>query len=104
MKLIDLNLLFYAADEKAIRGPETVALPWAVLFGFLRLTTRRAMFADPLTVDEAFDVVDGWWALPSVTVVQETSRHLSAEHGAELFSCDADFSRSPGLRWTDPLR
>lgn len=142
MKLIDLNLLIYAADEQAprhvparawveqaMRGSETVALPWAVLLGFLRLTTRRAVFADPLTVDEAFDVVDGWLALPSVTVVQETSRHLvvlrdllaplgtagnlttdahlaalAVEHGAELFSCDADFSRFPGLRWTDPLR
>jgi hypothetical protein len=26
------------------------------------------------------------------------------EHGALLCSCDADFSRFPGLRWVDPLR
>ncbi len=32
----------------------------------------------------------------------ETVRKL--EHGAELNSCDADFSRFSGLRWTDPLR
>ena len=29
---------------------------------------------------------------------------LSIEHGAELCSSDADFSRFPGVRWHDPLR
>ena len=29
---------------------------------------------------------------------------LAIEHGALLCSCDADFSRFPGLRWVDPLR
>jgi predicted nucleic acid-binding protein len=32
--------------------------------------------------------------------------HLSAlalEHGAELFSCDGDYDRFPGLRWINPL-
>lgn len=142
MKLLDLNLLVYAYDEGsprhaparawvsgALSGTETVALSWTVLLGFVRLTTRAAVFTDPLTVDEAFDVVDGWLAQPATTVVQETPRHLSVlrqllspvgsagnlttdahlaalsiEHGAELFSCDADFSRFPGVRWTDPLR
>lgn len=142
MKLVDLNVLLYALDassprherarswvEDAFAGPETVALPWVVLLGFVRLSTRSAVFADPLTAEEALDVVDGWLALPSVTAVQETPRHLTVlrqllaplgsagnlttdahlaalavEHGAELFSCDADFSRFPGLRWTDPLR
>jgi len=36
-----------------------------------------------------------------------TDAHLAAlaiEHGAELCSCDADFSRFAGLRWLDPLR
>ena len=29
---------------------------------------------------------------------------LAIEHGAELCSSDADFSRFGGLRWVDPLR
>jgi predicted nucleic acid-binding protein len=29
---------------------------------------------------------------------------LAIEHGAELCSCDPDFSRFSGVRWTDPLR
>ena len=28
---------------------------------------------------------------------------LALEFGAELCSCDADFARFPGLRWTNPL-
>lgn len=142
MKLVDLNLLLHAFDEasprhaqarpwvaEALSGTETVALPWTVLLGFVRLSTRAAIFTDPLSVDEAFEVVDGWLSQPAATVVQETPRHLAVlrqllaplgtagnlttdahlaalaiEHGAELFSCDADFSRFPGLRWTDPLR
>lgn len=35
-----------------------------------------------------------------------TDAHLAAlaiEHGAELNSCDADFSRFSGLRWVNPL-
>jgi predicted nucleic acid-binding protein len=35
-----------------------------------------------------------------------TDVHLAAlaiEHQAELHSNDADFSRFPGLRWTNPL-
>jgi hypothetical protein len=28
---------------------------------------------------------------------------LAIEHGAELYSCDADFARFPGLHWRNPL-
>lgn len=142
MKLLDLNLLVYAFDEasprhqqakpwveRVLSGPETVALPWIVLLGFVRLSTRATVFTEPLSVNQALDVVDGWLAQPPVAVVHETPEHaavlrrllsplgtagnltsdahlaaLSIEHGAELFSCDADFSRFPGVRWTDPLR
>lgn len=142
MKLVDLNLLLYAVDTQAPRhepartwleavlsGRETVALPWTVLLGFLRLSTRAVVFSAPLTPDEALDIVDGWLAQPPVTVVHPGRRHpsvlrellqtvgtagnlvtdahlaaLAVEHGAELCSTDADFSRFPGVRWVDPLR
>ncbi len=142
MKLLDLNLLVYAVDEASprhraaapwveatIRGPETVALPWLVLLGFLRLTTRAAVMTSPLTVGAAMDVVDGWLSRRNVIVPQPGDRHaallrellaplggagnltsdahlaaLAIEHGATLCSSDADFSRFPGLRWEDPLR
>lgn len=142
MRIVDVNLLLYALDETSPRhtaarrwventmsGRETVGLSWTVLLAFLRLSTRSAVFAAPLTSDEALDVIDGWLALPSVVVVQPGRRHadllrellslvgtagnlvpdahlaaLAVEHGAELCSCDADFSRFPGVRWVDPLR
>lgn len=142
MKLVDLNLLLYAVDETApnhapakdwveevMSGSETLALAWSVLLGFVRLSTRAAVFEHPLRVDEALDLVDGWLAQPASTVVHPTERHglilrslleplgtagnlttdahlaaLAIEHGAELCSCDADFSRFSGVHWTDPLR
>ena len=142
MKLLDLNILIYAVDESSPRheaargwleqvlsGRETVALPWIVLLGFLRLTTRSAVFATPLTVEEALDVVDGWLAQPPVVVLHPGRRHadvlrellthvgtagnlvtdahlaaLALQHGAQLCSTDADFSRFRGVQYIDPLR
>jgi toxin-antitoxin system PIN domain toxin len=142
VKLLDVNLLLYGVDEAlphhdrvrpwlegVFSGTEAVALPWTVLLAFVRLSTRPAIFHHPLSPDEAFDLIDGWLAQPSVVVVHPTDRHavvlrdllglvgtagnlttdahlaaLAVEHGATLCSADADFSRFPGLRWLDPLR
>jgi uncharacterized protein len=115
--------------EGIFAGRETVALAWSVLLAFVRLTTRPQIVRSPLSVDEALDVVDGWLERPNVVVVHPTDRHaailrellrplgsagnlttdahlaaLAIEHGAELCSSDADFSRFPGVRWRDPLR
>ncbi len=142
MKIVDVNLLLYAVDETsahhprakpwletALSGTETVGLSWQVLLAFVRLTTRAAIFAHPLTAPEALDVIDGWLEQPVVTVVHPGRRHpailrelltavgtagnlvpdahlaaLAVEHGAELCSRDGDFARFPGVRWVDPLR
>ena len=48
------------ADEN-----ETVALPWAVLGAFIRISTNRRMINRPLTLDEALAHVEEWLALPS---------------------------------------
>jgi toxin-antitoxin system PIN domain toxin len=141
MRLLDLNILLYAMDESSPRheaarawldetlsGSGTVALAWHVLVGFVRLSTRSVVFAEPLTVDEAFDVIDGWLCQPCVTVVHPTQRHaqvlrglltplgtagnltsdahlaaLAVEHGAEVCSTDTDFRRFSGVRSIDPL-
>jgi uncharacterized protein len=142
VKLPDVNLLLYAIDKEAPRhrparewlegvlsGTEAVAFAWAVLLGFVRISTNPAAFEQPLGAGEALDYVDGWLAQAVAAVVHPTDRHASVlrelleplgaagnltsdahlaavaiEHGAELCSSDADFSRFDGLRWTDPLR
>lgn len=114
--------------EAALSGSETVALAWTVLLAFLRIATNPAVFERPLVAEDALDLIDGWLAQPCSVVVHPTDRHsavlrellaplgaagnltsdahlaaLAIEHGAELCSCDSDFSRFGGLRWVDPL-
>ncbi len=141
MKVPDVNLLIYALDTTSVRheaartwldstlsATEEVGFAWIVLLAVLRLTTRAAVFADPLRPEEALDIIDGWLAQPCASVIQPTSRHpailrglltplgtggnltsdahlaaLAIEHGGVLCSCDTDFSRFPGLTWLDPL-
>lgn len=115
--------------QGCLNGSETIGLPWVVLLGFTRLVTRAVVLTDPLSPGQALDLVDEWLARPQVVVVQPGRRHaallrqmlehvgaggnlvtdahvaaIAAEYGADLFSSDADFSRFPGVRWTDPLR
>jgi toxin-antitoxin system PIN domain toxin len=90
VKLPDVNLLVYAADETAIQhkparewietalsGSETVACTWLVLIGFVRITTNPRSFQNPWDVGKALDVVEGWLAQPAVTVVHPTNRHAA---------------------------
>ncbi len=141
MKLLDVNLLLYATNtaaphhqrakawfEELMSSGETVALPWAVLVAFVRLTTNPRVLANPLTANAAIDYVGSWRAHPTVTVPEPTDRHLTIlehlltatgvggnlvadahlaalaiEHGATLCSVDSDFGRFPGLNWIDPI-
>lgn len=114
--------------ERIMSGSETVGLAWLVLLAVVRLSTRAVVFREPFSTSEALALVDGWLAQPNVIVLHPTARHaavlrelleplgtagnltndahlaaLAIEHGAELCSCDADFRRFPGVRWTDPL-
>ncbi|HTZ87615.1 MAG TPA: TA system VapC family ribonuclease toxin [Solirubrobacteraceae bacterium] len=92
MRLPDVNLLVYAADEEAreheqaldwvettLSGVETVAFAWHTLIGFLRVTTRSrgGGAGNPWPVEHALDVVDGWLAQPVATVIHPTDRHAA---------------------------
>jgi toxin-antitoxin system PIN domain toxin len=139
--LPDVNLLVYAYHRgsprhepargwwtEALSGQELVALPWAVTLGFIRLTTGRIVFPNPLTVEDALSAVESWLARPNVRIVQPTRRHaqlltgylrgtgtagnlttdahlaaLAVEHDCTLCSTDADFARFPSLSWRNPL-
>ncbi len=141
MKLLDLNLLLYAVNqdaaqhqrakawlEAALAGAETVALPWTVLLGFLRVSTHPRLFEAPLTPERATEIVDGWLARPNVVTLNPgdghwailrsllsqtgtagnltTDSHLAAmaiENGCELCSTDSDFARFRRVRWVNPI-
>ncbi|HEX2391892.1 MAG TPA: type II toxin-antitoxin system VapC family toxin [Solirubrobacterales bacterium] len=142
MKLPDINLLLYAVDETSphherarpwleqiLSGTEQVGFAWAVLLGFVRISTNPVAFARPLSPADAIDLVEEWLGQPVATILHPTHQHvlvlrrlleplgsagnltsdahlaaLAIEHGAQLLSRDTDFSRFEGLRWRDPLR
>jgi uncharacterized protein len=115
--------------ERTLSGTEEVGFAWLALLGFVRISTNPSALGNPLSPARAFEFVNSWLDQPVATVVHPTPQHaatlqkllepvgtagnltsdahlaaLAIEHGAELCSADADFSRFPGLRWTDPLR
>jgi uncharacterized protein len=140
MKVVDANVLLAAVNadaanhdparawlEAALRSNEAVGFSWVVLLAFLRLSTRRDVFASPLSVGESCAVVARWVATPPAVILHPTSRHLgvlrgllephggggnlvndahlaalAVEHGGDIVSFDADFTRFPGVRRHDP--
>ncbi len=141
MVIPDVNLLIYAYNEVAphhraarkwwedlLSSEQPVALPWAVVFGFVRLVTHSRVLEQPIRPGVALDHIESWLARPAVQVLDPGPRHLlvcrtlldatgvaagltsdthlaalAIEHQCELHSNDSDFARVPGLRWRNPL-
>ena len=141
MILPDLNLLVFAYNSDAPRHRSAkawwedvmttgrpVALPWAVVVGFVRLATHPSVLAPPMEHGVALDHVQSWLDRENVRILEPGPRHLAhlrelldavgvagrlttdahlaaiaIEHQCELHSNDVDFGRFPGLRWRDPL-
>lgn len=115
--------------ERTLSGTEEVGFAWLVLLGFIRISTNPVAFEHALPPAKAFEFVNSWLDQSVTAVIHPTPQHvitlrrlleplgtagnltsdahlaaLAIEHGAELCSRDADFSRFDGLRWIDPLR
>jgi toxin-antitoxin system PIN domain toxin len=141
MILPDLNLILHAYNREAryhtqakqwwegtLSSPRVLGLCWVVMLGFIRLSTLRSVFREPLPVSVACGEVRAWLAQPQVIILEPGRRHasivfdfleklgtagnlttdahlaaLAVEHQCELCSTDADFARFPGLQWTNPL-
>ena len=141
MILPDLNLVLHAHNrgsvfhlpakewwENALSSPQPLGLCWAVMLGFIRLSTRRVVFKEPLPVSDACREVRAWLAQPQVVVLEPGRRHasivfdfleklgaagnlttdahlaaLAIEHQCELCSTDGDFAHFQGLHWSNPL-
>ena len=141
MILLDANLLLYAYDsssqhhlkarqwlENTLSEHLPVRLAWITIVAFLRISTNRKIFENPLSISEATLIVKEWLEHPVVDVLNPTERHwfilsrllsdgqasgplvmdahlaaLAIEHGARLYTTDRDFSRFDDLQVINPL-
>ena len=137
----DINLLLYAEIdayrvhkdarrwwEEALNGSRTVGLPPPSVFGFLRLSTHRRVFAEPLAVEDAIGRIRRWFDQDNVVLLGPGPAHLdiafrlmdeagtggnlttdvqiaayAIEANGEVHSNDRDFGRFQGLRWRNPI-
>ncbi len=114
--------------EGILSGSELVRFAWLTIWAFLRISTNPRAFERPLTNTEAETAVASWLSQPQVGILEPGERHwdilqglirtgqtvgplimdtvlasIALEHGAVLHTTDRDFSRFPGLKWTNPL-
>jgi uncharacterized protein len=114
--------------EAVLSGREMVCFAWLTLWAFLRISSNPRVFERPLSTSEAEAVVSSWLAQHAVSILEPGERHwdilrnlvregqaagplvmdaviaaIALEHGATLCTTDRDFSRFPGLTWTNPL-
>jgi uncharacterized protein len=141
---VDVNILLYASDagcpehtkarafiEQCATAGEVFCLAWVTLMSYLRMSTHPAIFAQPLSHDEAARNVEALLALPHLRVIGEGEgqdfwaqyRRLSSElplrgnlvpdahlaallrqHGVKtIYTRDKDFRKFDGLKVLDPL-
>jgi toxin-antitoxin system PIN domain toxin len=139
---VDVNVLLYASDEtspfskrarefleECAAGPEVLCFGWPTLRSYLRLSTHPAIFANPLTPDQAEQNVETLLALPHVRVLSEQEgfwdvyrvvtrdlatrgndvpdAHLAAllrQHDVPtLYTNDRDFRKYPNLKVVNPF-
>ncbi|CAN5611539.1 MAG: TA system VapC family ribonuclease toxin [Pyrinomonadaceae bacterium] len=141
MILPDVNLLLYAHDQnsefhaqaaawlKSILSTEQVFFSWHTVTGFLRIITNPRISLNPLTIDQAIEIVGSWlepdnshlvflekknWPLFSSMLTEGQASgnlvmdaHLAAMAaacGAKLASTDRDFTRFPGIQLINPIK
>ncbi|MDZ4799722.1 MAG: TA system VapC family ribonuclease toxin [Bryobacteraceae bacterium] len=114
--------------ELTFSGGELIGIPWQTAGAFLRVTTNARLPGDRLSIQEAVEILDGWVGHPNILMLGPGVNHwrslrpalltgqaagplatdaqlaaLTMEHGGVLHTTDRDFTRFPGLRWTNPL-
>jgi uncharacterized protein len=63
------------ALESATNSDRPVGLCWVVVNAFLGITTKPSLFAKPLRIEEAWELVERWLEHENVRIVQETGDH-----------------------------
>lgn len=113
--------------QRRIEGDEAYAVSDLVLSGFLRVVTHPRVFALPSRITDAFEMVHVIKDQPHCITVGPGPRHwsiferlccqadargnlvpdaylaaIAIESGCEWITCDRDFARFEGLRWSVP--
>lgn len=139
---LDANILLYASDrssgrhdaaraflEQCAARPEVLCFAWPTLMAYLRIATHPAIFAAPLSPEDALSNIRALLGLPHVRVVSEQDRFLDAyqhvtahvsargnlvpdariaailfQNGVRtLYSSDRDFRKFESLEVRDPF-
>jgi toxin-antitoxin system PIN domain toxin len=139
---LDVNILLYASDSdsplhtrataflhRCVREEELFCITWPTVMSYLRIATHSAVFANPLTPEEAMSNVESLIHLPHARVLSEeegfwdiyrevTGRvlvrgnlvpdaHVAAilrQHGVKtFFTRDRDFLKFSFLDVRDPF-
>lgn len=141
MIIPDVNMLLFGHFEDDERysaarpwwddlldGSEAIGLPWAVVMGFIRISTNPAIRSTAKSTAEAMEIVNEWLHHAHVEVVEPGPDHMETlerilvsigrggnivsdahiaamaiENDAVVHSHDDDFGHVPGLRWQNPL-
>ncbi|MCP9485990.1 MAG: PIN domain-containing protein [Gaiellaceae bacterium MAG52_C11] len=139
--LLDANLLLYAANQSSpfhmrtrewldetLNGSEATGIPWQSLGTFLRISTNRRAFPNPLAPTAAWAQISAWLASPSAWTPVPGPRYanllgslierhqlagdvvmdgqlaaLALEHGLAVASADTDFARFTEIEWVNPV-
>jgi len=89
--LVDVNLLFYAANrdsphnaaarnwlEKQLSGVERVGLAWPTLLAFVRLSSNARATSSAISPAEAWSFIETQWlSRPNVWIPEPTPSHVS---------------------------
>jgi len=94
VNIVDVNVLVYAVNSaapqhraangwlsRALGDTGTVGFAWTALLGFVRIGTSRIVLPNPLTSEQAFNLIDTWLAAPTAAILQPTVRHRSILRG-----------------------
>ncbi len=118
--------IMLGADPDSERG---IALPWSVIYEFIRLVTHPRTFPQPISTIQAWEIVERLLASSHVRTMSAGPGHpaaaarmlaapgirgnlvhdahiaaVLAEHGVRrIYTFDQDFRRFPGVEVVDPL-
>lgn len=144
MFVVDTNILLHAVRRESTHHETAITLikkwqreatPWhstlGIFYEFLRVSTHRAVFRNPLKADQAISFLNAFLTSPNFTLLEHHKEHFSLtkklidenphlsgniwhdvhtiilmqEHGIqEIITADSDFHRFTGIKVTNPLQ